>query len=374
MAFKIALVLNTSWNAFNFRKGLINSFLASGNEVLIIAPEDEYSNDLIGWGVTYHPINLKSTGMNPLEDWKYKSDLQRILKSEKPDVLLGFTIKPNIYGALAARSLRVPMICNVSGLGTTFLWKGWLKRIAVTLYNRSFSRTDYIFFQNADDRKLFLEHVSVSEQKTGLLPGSGINLEEYRASPLQLRKPLTFLMIARLIVEKGVREFIEAAKIVHQSHPDIRFELIGKYDPEHSRSISQEEFASLAINGINYRSEERDIISVIEKADVIVLPSYREGTPRTLLEAAAMGRPLIATDVPGCREVVDDGINGFLCKERSSNSLAQKISLFIALSEDEQRRMGIASRRLVEDRFDEKIVIEEYSRKIQQLLTQPLLG
>jgi glycosyltransferase involved in cell wall biosynthesis len=369
MALKIALVLNSSWNAFNFRKGLIHAFLDDGNEVMVIAPRDEYSDDLIKWGVTFHSIELKGTGMNPLEDWKFKNNLQRILKSSRPDVLLGFTIKPNIYGAITAHTLRIPMICNVSGLGTTFLWKGWVRRIAVGLYNYAFRRTNFIFFQNADDRKLFLEHVSVSEQKTGLLPGSGIDLVEFSVKPLRLKKPITFLMIARLIVEKGVLEYIEAAKIVRKTHPEVRFELIGKYDPEHRRSISSEDFTSLKANGITYQPEERDIQKVIEKADVVVLPSYREGTPRTLLEAAAMGRPLIATDVPGCREVVEDGLNGFLCKEMNAQSLAQKINLFLALTTDEQRKMGQASRHLVEERFDEKLVVNEYSRVIHKLLT-----
>lgn len=374
MPFKIALVLNTSWNAFNFRKGLIQSYIANGNEVLIIAPEDEYTKDINGWGAEYRPISLESTGMNPVQDWKYRNELLSIFKEEKPDVVLGFTIKPNIYGALAAKSLGIPMICNVSGLGTTFLWKGWLRKIAVALYNRAFSRTNFIFFQNADDRKLFLEHVSVSTDKTGLLPGSGIDLNDYVSSPPAFKRPLTFLMISRLIVEKGVQEYVEAAKAVHQLHPDVRFELIGKYDPEHKRSISQEEFESFGDAGVSYQEEVRNIKEIIARADVVVLPSYREGTPRTLLEAAAMGRPLISTDVPGCREVVNDGVNGFLCKVQNASSLAQKINLFIALSEEEQRAMGLASRKLVEERFDEKIVIAEYSRKIRQLVSPAFLG
>ena len=374
MPFKIALVLNTSWNAYNFRKGLIRSFIANGNEVLIIAPEDDYSKDLISWGASYRSITLESTGMNPVKDWKYRNDLKQIFKEENPDVVLGFTIKPNIYGALAARTLGIPMISNVSGLGTTFLWKGWVKKIAVTLYNRAFSRTDFIFFQNADDRKLFLEHVKVSADRTGLLPGSGIDLNEYDSAPPSFNKPLTFLMISRLIVEKGVLEYMQAAKLVRQLHPDVRFELIGKYDPEHKRSISQEQFDTIEEIGIRYYPETRNIKEVIDRADVVVLPSYREGTPRTLLEAGTMGRPLITTDAPGCREVVDDGVNGFLCKVQSASSLAQKINLFIALTKEEQRSMGLASRKLVEDRFDEKIVIAEYSRKIRQLVSPAFLG
>ncbi len=367
MSRKIVLLLNSTWNAFNFRKGLIEAFLAAGDEVVVIAPKDEYTDRLVAWGVRFIDIRLEGTGMNPMEDWRYKQTLARLMKVEKPDIVLSFTIKPNIYGAMAAHSLRIPIICNVSGLGTTFLWKGWVQRMAVALYNRGFRRANYIFFQNNDDRTLFLEHVRVDQSKTGLLPGSGIDLNTFKAEPPTFQSPLKFLMISRLIVEKGINEFVTATQAIDPSK--AHFTLIGKYDPAHKRSISAEDFQILLASSIAYLDHQDDVKSMIAQADVVILPSYREGTPRTLLEAAAMSRPLIATDVPGCREVVQDGVNGFLCKAEDANSLAQKINLFLALSPAEHRAMAQASRRLVEERFDEKIVIGEYLRMISRLVT-----
>jgi glycosyltransferase involved in cell wall biosynthesis len=364
---KIAILLNSAWNAYNFRKGLIQTLLAKGDEVVVIAPRDEYTDRLISWGIRFVDIRLEGTGLNPLDDWRYKQTLVRLMKSEKPDVVLSFTIKPNIYGAMAAYALRIPIICNVSGLGTTFLWKGWLQRMAVALYNWGFRRANFIFFQNNDDRTLFLEHVRVNQAKTGLLPGSGIDLNTFKAEPPSFQSPLKFLMISRLIVEKGVNEFVTAAQSIDLSK--AHFTLIGKYDPAHKRSISAEDFQMLLASGIDYLDHQDDVKAMIAQADAVILPSYREGTPRTLLEAAAMCRPLIATDVPGCREVAQDGVNGFLCKAEDATSLAQKINLFLALSPTEQLAMAHASRRLVEVRFDEKIVIGEYLRMISRLVT-----
>jgi len=364
---KIAILLNTAWNAYNFRKGLIQSLLAGGDEVVVIAPHDAYADKLEAWGAHFRAVRLESTGMNPIHDWRYKQALVKILREEKADVVLSYTIKPNIYGAMAAHALRIPIICNVSGLGTTFLWKGWVQRMAVALYNRGFRQADHIFFQNDDDRTLFLQHVKVKKEKTALVPGSGINLHVFRAEPPAFAAPIQFLMIARLIVEKGINEFVTAAQMIDPKK--AQFTLIGHYDPSHKRSISAEDFQMLLASNITYFEHQEDVMPHLAQADVVVLPSYREGTPRTLLEAAAMSRPLIATDVAGCREVVRDGVNGFLCRAEDAASLAQKINLFLALTQAEQLAMAQASRQFVEQHFDESIVIEAYRRVIEQLLT-----
>lgn len=371
MSAKIAFIVNSSWNIYNFRKGLVRRFIEQGDDVLAISPTDEYVPKLEAWGVKHIPVELDGSGLNPAKDYAYLRLLKKILRQEKPDVILSYTIKSNIYGSLAARACKISIICNVSGLGTTFLWKGWLRRAAIALYNRAFRSTDFIFFQNADDRKLFLEQVRVNKSKTGLLPGSGIDLAHFKSSVPAFDQPIKFLMISRLILEKGVLEYLEAARKVSQGRNDIEFFLLGKFDPEHKRSINQTDFEEIVSGkSVKYLGEEDNVKSVIEEADVVVLPSYREGTPRTLLEAAAMSRPLITTDVPGCREVVSDGVNGFLCEATNAESFAQKMELFLALTTDEKKSMGDASRKLVEKRFDENIVIGEYSRKIKQLLPQ----
>ncbi len=368
MPLKIAIILNTSWNAFNFRKGLIQHFLSLGHEVVIIAPEDESVDSLIQWGARHQDISLDKGGMNPMKDLKYQQVLKAILKEEKPNIALTYTIKPNIYGSLVCSACRIPVINNVSGLGTTFLWKGWVQRLVTILYQRAFNRSDFIFFQNKDDRALFLQHVKTPISKTGLLPGSGIDLSFYHSHPPLFDRPLKILMIGRLIIDKGVREFLAAAAQLKGEFPDLEFSLAGGYDPVHKRSILEDEFVELKESGtVKYLGQISDIKEAIAAADLIVLPSYREGTPRTLLEGAAMSRPLIATDVPGCREVIDDGINGFLCERESIDSLARKIKLFLSLTTAEKIQMAAASRKLVENRFDESIVIGEYMRKINQL-------
>ncbi|MCP4459946.1 MAG: glycosyltransferase family 4 protein [Cytophagales bacterium] len=372
MSTKIAIIINSSWNIFNFRKGLVTSFIEESHEVVAITPNDDYVDQLKEWGVRHVPVKLEGSGLNPMKDMWYVRQLKRILKAEKPNIILSYTIKANIYGSLAARFLGIPIISNVSGLGTTFLWKGWVKRTAIFLYNRAFRSTSFIFFQNGDDRKLFLENVKVSPSKTGLLPGSGINLEDFNFNPPEFKNPIKFLMISRLILEKGVLEFIQSAESICKTRTNVEFQILGSYEPRHKRSIEELDFESIEKeNFITYLGHSDDVKQMISQADVVVLPSYREGTPRTLLEAAAMSRPLIATNAPGCREVVSDGINGFLCDVKSAESLTTKIDLFLALNQEEKRAMGVASRKLVVNKFDEKIVIEEYSRKIKQLLNRP---
>lgn len=366
MSRHIAILVNTAWNAWNFRQGLIRTLVKEGHQVTVIAPADGYEKHLNTLGAGFQNISLDTTGTNPLKDRKYRRELRRILKESKVDIALGFTIKPNIYGALACRSLGIPIICNVSGLGTTFLIKGWVRHAAVMLYNRAFRSADFVFFQNADDRALFLENVRLTKSMTGLLPGSGIDTDKFKAPSPAFKPPVHFLMVSRLIVEKGVIEYAHAAMEVKRKHPEVKFTLIGTYDPGHSRSISPEAFLHVQ-KAVEHLGHQDNIREHLETADVVVLPSYREGTPRTLLEAAAMSRPLIATDVPGCREVVQDGVNGFLCKAQDGHSLARKMELFIALTTEEKQAMANASRQWVQQRFDEQVVIDEYLRKIKQL-------
>ncbi len=369
MSKKIAIIINSSWNIYNFRKGLVHRFLEEGHEVVAITPKDKYVDKLVSWGIKHIPVELDGNSLNPVKDLAYLRQLKKSLKKEKPDIILSYTIKANIYGSLAAKSLKIPIISNVSGLGTTFLWKGWVRFAAVSLYNRAFRSTTFIFFQNTEDRQLFLEHVSIGHSKTGLLPGSGIDLSHFNSEPPAFNKPTQILMISRLILEKGIHDYIEAAEKILKDRMDVEFQLLGKYNSDHKRSIEAEDFEKLKLGKlVHYLGESDNVEDVISNADVVILPSYREGTPRTLLEAGAMSRPLIATDVPGCKEVISDGVNGFLCEAKNAESLANKIELFLSLTQDEKKVMALASRKLVEERFDEKIVINEYSRKIKQLL------
>ncbi|MEP1097043.1 MAG: glycosyltransferase family 4 protein [Cyclobacteriaceae bacterium] len=366
---KIAFVTNTCWNVFNFREGLVKYFLNQGDEVVSLAPSDAYTKEIEKWGVRHIETPLDQTGTNPITDLRYLKALRRILKSELPDVALCFTIKPNIYASLAGKLTGVPTICNVSGLGTVFLVSGWLGRFALNLYKFAFAYSTFIFFQNSDDRKLFLTHVKLKRNKVGLLPGSGINLQRFGYKEPLISTPTTALMVGRVIEEKGVRDFVEAARILKNARAAVEFTLVGKIDEGHARSISKVEVDDWVAEGlIKYLPHYDGIQDLIAKHELVVLPSFREGTPRTLLEGAALGKALLASNVPGCKEVVVDGINGFLFEVQNPKSLADKVKLYQSLSSHEKAQLGVNSRKLVEDKFDENYIIRAYKETIAQIV------
>lgn len=366
---KIAIIINSSWNIYNFRIGLVRHFLEQGHTVVTIAPEDAYSAKLTALGCRHFSVEMIASGMNPLTDSQLIYRLWKILRHERPDVVLSYTIKPNIYASLVCGGLRIPIIANVSGLGTVFLWKGSVKTIATSLYAFAFRFTSWVFFQNHEDQAEFFRFVKIQSHKSSLLPGSGVDTQRFQHNPhFQGHHPPVFLMISRLLVEKGIYDYVEAIRLFRKKGGQAIFRLLGALDEGHSRAISRAELNGWLEEGLfEYTSHLEDVRPAIAASDVVVLPSYREGTPRTLLEAGAMGRPLVATDVPGCRQAVADGENGFLCKPQNPEDLAQKLLLMCALSRAERLEMGTRARLFVEKNFDEKLVIGEYQQKIEEL-------
>ena len=368
---KILISANTSWNVYNFRAGLIRAFRQQGFEVIAVSPADAYLPQLEDLECRHIALPMDNKGTSPLKDFGLFLRYLRLLRRERPDVFLGYTIKPNVYGSLAARVLRIPVVNNVSGLGTAFIRDDWLTRVVKALYRLALRSSATVFFQNEDDRSLFVDLKLVQPEQTALLPGSGIDLEQFRSGQTASAQPEApcFLLIARLLRDKGVGEFVDAARIVKARFPDARFQLLGFLDAENRTAISKSTVDEWVREGaVDYLGVADDVRPYIAASDCVVLPSYREGTPRTLLEAAAMGKPLIATDVPGCREVVEHGKNGFLCEVRNPADLAQKLLDFIDLSSDERIRMGQASRVKVEREFDENIVIRLYLQTIERIL------
>lgn len=363
---RIAIVLNTSWNIYNFRKGLAQALLKEGHQVIAIAPPDKYSNYLTEMGCEYYPVKLENKGSNPLKDFGYMRQLYKIYRQTKPDAILHFTIKPNIYGTLAAYPLRKLVINNVCGLGTVFLRDNWTSRIAKSLYKFSFRLPKKVFFQNEDDLQLFLEQKLIKEKPTDLVPGSGIPLDKFTPQPFKRNIKFTFLMIARLLYDKGIVEYIDAIKILKQKGIDAQFQLLGSIDEDKNLGISRKLLDSWIEEGlINYLGTTDNVAKVIATADCVVLPSYREGTPRSLLEAAGMAKPIITSNIAGCRQTVDDGINGFLCEVKSAKDLADKMEKMYLLDDDTLRLMGLASREKAVNQFDEEIVIEKYMNIIR---------
>lgn len=368
---RIVITINTSWNIYNFRAGLIRKLLSEGHEVHAVAPLDEYSVKLQEMGCTYHPISMENTGINPINELKLFLSLKKAYRRINPDIILQYTVKPNIYGSLAAKSLSIPVINNVSGLGTVFLDKTVSSRIAKWLYQIAFRNVDLVFFQNNDDQYDFMKELGMHYLKTDLLPGSGINLSHYSVHKKTPTEKFVFLMIARVIVEKGVFEYVEAARQLKLKYPQAEFCLLGGIDEDHKRGISKAMVSKWVNEGIiNYLGSSQDVRKEITNADCIVLPSYREGTPRTLLEAGAMAKPIVTTDVPGCREVVDDGENGYLCTVKDSKDLSNKMDKVLNLETAALQKMGEKGRNLIEHKFDENVVIKKYLKQISNIMNQ----
>lgn len=366
---KIVLVVNSAWNIYNFRKKLISDLQQKGNEIHLIAPPDEYSERLKSLGFQFHPIKMSNKGTNPLYDLIFLFRLYRMYKKIKPDVCLHYTIKPNIYGSLVAGWLSIPVLNNITGLGTAFIRTGLVTKIVRGLYRISFRKAFKVYFQNEDDRILFLKYNLVRSENTEILPGSGVDLIRFQPSTTTSSvTAIRFLMIARILVDKGVQEYLAAAKNIRKKYPQATFTLLGAFDETSGFGVPKTFVDQFVADGsVTYKSFTDEIVQEILACDVVVLPSYREGTPKTLLEAAACGKPLLTTEAPGCKDVVENGVNGFKCEVRSTDDLQRIIEEFISLSPEKRMAMGRESRKMVEAKYDENIVIRRYEEAIKAL-------
>ena len=366
----ILMTVNAAWNIWNFRRPLVEALANDGHRITVLAPPDDAVPELERLGCSVLPLDMSVKGLNPLKDLKLQRRFGRIFREEQPDAVLSYTIKNNIFGARAARPTAVPFIPNVTGLGTAFLSGKLLQTVTEQLYRRSFATLPVVFFQNEDDRDLFLDRRLVKEQQARLLHGSGIDLERFAPAAMPApEEPTTFLMIARLLRDKGVVEFVDAARRVKARHPHARFQLLGAVGSENRSAIGRETLDPWVAEGVvEYLGTTNDVRPAIAAASCVVLPSYREGAPRTLIEAAAMARPLIATDVPGCRAVVDRDVSGFLCDVKSAESLANALERFLTLTPEAQRAMGAAGRDKMEREFDQRLVVNAYREALDLVI------
>lgn len=369
---KILISINSCWNFVNFRSGLVRALIADGHDVIAVAPEDGYGEKVRELGCRYVPIRMARRGTSPWSDVRLLAQYTAIFRRERPSLFLGYTIKPNVYGSLAAQMHGVPVINNIAGLGTTFQSSDWLNRLVRRLYRLALRNSAIVFFQNPDDLRRFVEDRLVEPAKARLLPGSGVDLDRFRpfrTGAGRQEKDAVFLLVARLLWAKGIAEYVEAAKALTPAFPGAVFRLLGIRD-EGAGGVDQASLAAWQEKGlIEYMGSAEDVRPFMADADCIVLPTfYPEGTPRSLLEAAAMAKPIIATDVPGCREIVADGENGWLCKPRDWMDLAQCLERFLQLPISEREAMGRASRHKAETQFDERIVIQAYRRAVEDAL------
>lgn len=354
---------NQAWNLVNFRGRLIAALLAQGYRVMALAPDDDaWAARLRAMGCLFAVVPMKPASLSPLADLRTLWRLTRLIRRHRPAAWLSWTIKPNVYGSFAAGLAGVPAFPNVSGLGTAFIRRNLLTLVASLLYRRGFARAPVVFFQNADDRALFVGKRLVSAGQARLLPGSGIDLDHFAVAPRARHgEPPHFVLIARLLADKGVREFAAAARIVGAEFPGSRFTLVGPLGVANRTAIGADEVAGWLAEGIlDHRPPQDDIRPVIADADWIVLPSYREGLSRVLLEAAAMGRPIVTTDVPGCRDLVREGVNGFLAPARDGAGLAGAMARAAQGGAEEWQAMAQAGRAMVAQEFSAGRVIALY--------------
>jgi len=363
---KIALVSRCAWTLYNFRSGLIRSLREKG--VTVIgggAGGDGFEEKIRGLGVPFFDLPVDKRGINPVSDLKLFYTLYWWYRKERPDIVHHFTIKPVIYGSIAARLAGVPKIINtITGLGYVFTQdeKSWLRSIVHFLYRFALKRTDFTFFQNAEDQRYFLVNNLTQVHDTFVSPGSGVDCDRFRPASNNCGAPdgdVTFLMLSRLLKDKGIYEFVEAARRVREEYPGSEFLLLGRRDERNPSVVSKEDLEKWQSEGVvEWLGEVEDVRPIMAMADVVVLPSYREGVPRSLLEAAAMGKPSITTDAVGCRDAVEHGHTGLLVPVKDSTALADAMKDMID-NPAMRLQMGREGRQRVEREFDEKIVVKK---------------
>jgi glycosyltransferase involved in cell wall biosynthesis len=370
----ILIADNSSRNLTNFRKPIIEAIRDRGFDIVAAVPEDSETATLQSLGISVRPVRMDPRGTSPLADARLLGEYRRVIGQVAPAAFLPFTAKPNIYGSMAASWHQVPVINTITGLGTGFLSSSALQLLMSWLYRIALRRSQKVFFHNADDRDQFLESKLVSDEQAGVVPGSGVDLDHFRPAEKPVAsEQVTFLFIGRLLRDKGAAEYAKAARIV-RAKSGARFQILGPID-DHPKGVSRDRLQEWQADGsIELLGASPDVRPFIAGADCIVLPSYREGFPRVLLEASSMGKPVIATDVPGCRQAVEDGVTGFLCEARSAQSLASAVFRFLDLPEESRLAMGRAGRAKAERDFSQDIVSAAYIQELERLIRQAPLG
>ncbi len=368
---KVAIIENHELGIYSIRHDLVKAIAEKYDVTVLTEVDDSFKNGDLEKII--HFVDVGKAVLNPATALKYYSRLKKALQKTKPDVCLTFTIRPAIYGNLVTRRLKLPTISTITGTGPLFDSKSISYTIARQLYKRVLKRTKFVFFPNFDDLDGFVERGYIKKEQAKRVPGSGINHEKFSPQPSTRGNDgkFIFLYISRLIKDKGVMEYVEAASILKHQFPNTEFHIVGPLWTGNKKSLT---VTAEELNGwiekkwIVYHDKQKDVRPFIANADCIVMPSYREGMNNVLLESASMARPLIATDVTGCRDIVDNGVNGLLCKVKSGKDLAEKMKQMMALSSGEREMMGQKGREKMIKEFDKKIVIQKYLEAIEEVL------
>jgi galacturonosyltransferase len=363
---KALILANSSTGLYDFRNELLLGLLEEGFEVVVGLPDDLRNKELKDEGCRVVHTEINRRGVNPVQDMALLRTYKNLIKKERPDVVVTYTIKPNIYGGYVCGRLKVPFVSTITGLGSTFERGGVLLKLIVFMYKFSLRKCACLFFQNEENRRIFESH-GIRAKKHVTVNGSGVNLQkhEFEDFPGHSDDITRFLYIGRLMEEKGSVEYLGAAKALHEKYADkVSFSAVG-YCEDNFQHLADEAVASGYLKTIPYQV---NIHPYIKEADVIVNPSYHEGMSNVLMEAAATGRPVIASDISGCREIVEDEKSGFLCRPRDEKSLIEAMDKFMALDLSGRKAMGRAARSYVEQKFDRRSIILTYMSEIKRIV------
>lgn len=363
---KILILTNYDLGLYKFRRELLERMVQE-HEVFVSVPNGEFVPDIERIGCRALICDfLERRGMNPVKELKLIFHYRKILKEIKPDIVFTYTIKPNVYGGMACASLEIPYVANITGLGTAVENGGMMQKITLMLYRVGLRKAQKIFFQNRENQDFMVNH-GIVRGNYDLLPGSGVNLNQYQCLPYPDGDTVDFVFVARVMKEKGIDQYLDAAKEIRKRHPETRFHICGFCEQDY-----QEELEALVQQGIIiFHGLVSDMTQIYRIAACTVHPTYYpEGLSNVLLESSASGRPIITTNRSGCREVIEDGVNGFVVMEKDSMDLIDKLEAFLLMSHEDRKKMGLAGRKKVEREFDRQIVIEKYLEEVQTVTCQ----
>ncbi len=366
---RIVLVSNTSWSMIKFRLGVMKAMVEAGYEVVVIAPRDKHSDDFREIGCHYIELSMDNKGSNIFKDLRMVYKLQKAYKLLSPDLIFHYTIKPNIYGSFAAKIAGKKSIAVITGLGYTFIHDNITAKIAKRLYKFSLKYAQKVWFINIEDKNKFILEDLVPEKMMDLLPSEGINVETF--APIEMKRQdniFRFILIARLLWDKGVGEYVKAAKELKKRYQNIEFQLVGFIDAQNPKAISKKQVEDWEAKGyINYLGPTDDVKPFIAGADCVVLPSYREGVSMILMEAASMQKPIIASNVPGCRDLVNHNVSGYLCGMQDYHDLISKMEKMLHLTHKQRKQMGKEARKFMVEEYNEKLIIKKYLHTIKEV-------
>lgn len=359
---KILILTNADIGLYKFRKELLEK-LCKDNMVIAAFPRGEFTEQVKETGCKYIPFEFNRRGVNPIADLQQISRYIRLLKNIKPDVVLTYTVKPNVYGGMACQLLKIPYITNVTGLGTSIQNGGMLSFLTILLYKMGLRKASCVFFQNKMNQRLFLEK-QIVKGASKVIPGSGVNLENYTYKPYPSDgKGFHFLFVGRVMKDKGIEELLTASRKIHKNRKDVFTDIVGWSDEDYTEALkSAEEEGAIVCHGL-----QSDVRSYYAACHCAVLPSYHEGTANVMLEASSTGRPVITTRVPGCQETFDEGVTGLGCEVKDARSLQSAMERMLELSSSNREKMGKAARRKMEREYDRQLVIDAYLREIERI-------